>query len=73
MTDDGPEWITATKRAVDRASDAVQAHAELTALTAASKALDTALDEVATLRRASALGRERGGTAWTSPPNCGPA
>lgn len=57
MTNAGPEWISATKLAVERASDAVQAHNELTGLSAALKEFDAALEKLAKMRQASALGR----------------
>lgn len=57
MPDGAPEWVTATKRAVDRASDAVQAQQELAALTKAAGALDSAIAELVELGRAGALGR----------------
>ncbi|SFB52840.1 hypothetical protein SAMN05216266_11696 [Amycolatopsis marina] len=57
MPNAGPEWISATKLAVDRASDAVQAHKELTVLSDALKEFDAALEKLAKIRQASALGR----------------
>jgi hypothetical protein len=59
VPDTEPQWILETRRAVDRASDAVRAQQELKALTSAVNEFDTILDELANMHQAGQLGRGR--------------
>jgi hypothetical protein len=65
VADNAPEWITATGRAVHRASDAVQAQEELKALSIALKELKQVLETLEQLAQASNLGR---GSWWSGLP-----
>jgi hypothetical protein len=65
VADNAPEWITATGRAVRRASDAVQAQEELKALNTALKDLNQVLVELEQLAQASRVGR---GSWWSGFP-----